>query len=70
MLPTSPVKAFLVPFSPTHVNICQQGFKQRPWGTGGTGNHWGVFLLRDWEESQVDAEEAILEDKQQVLALQ
>lgn len=44
--------------------------KLRTWGVGGAGNHWGVFLLRDWEESQMDDEEAILEDKQQVLALQ
>jgi len=29
-----------------------------------------MFLLRDWAESQVDDEEEILEDKQQVLALQ
>lgn len=59
-----------MPFSSTYVNTCQQGLKQRPWGIGGAGNHWAVFLLRDWEESQMDAEEAILEDKQQVLALQ
>lgn len=52
------------------MNTCQQGLKQRPWGIEGAGNHWAVFLLRDWEESQMDAEEAILEDKRQVLALQ
>ncbi|KAF4798536.1 zinc finger B-box domain containing [Turdus rufiventris] len=54
-------------FGSTYVNTCQQGLKQRPWGIEGAGNHWAVFLLRDWEESQMDAEEAILEDKRQVL---
>lgn len=65
-----PVKAGFVPFSSTYVNICQQGLKQRTWGIWGAGNHCGVFLLRDWDERQMDDEEAILEDKQQVLALQ
>lgn len=58
-----------MPFSSAYVNICQQGLEQRTWGVGGAGNHWGVFLFRDWEQSQMDDEEAILEDKLQVLAL-
>ncbi|KAM7013729.1 zinc finger B-box domain-containing protein 1 [Passerculus sandwichensis] len=33
-------------------------------------DHDSFDLFGDWEESQMDAEEAILEDKQQVLALQ
>ncbi|XP_075273502.1 zinc finger B-box domain-containing protein 1 isoform X3 [Opisthocomus hoazin] len=33
-------------------------------------DHSGTDILRDWAESQVDDEEEILEDKQQVLALQ